>query len=455
VTIGTGQRHAGCMDCHDSHQARATADAAPYVTGTLGISTTGTCPTTMGGGNCGTATGSGTTWTSAMVGWKIQVGTDWYTVVQFTNATSMLVYPRPAATVASGSAYSVRPFYRATNVAGPALEGAWGAKLGGTLAAWTAPTTANFTKTRLTAGTDLEATLCFKCHSGYYWDTGTTPVSPSGFTYTTGTAAFTQGSATVTGTGTTWTAAHVGANIKNNASGVWYRITGRTSNTSITISPAAVATATTSAYTIQMAESDVAKEFNPANMSFHPILASASGNLGATNNILPPFSKGSLMQCSDCHESDVGTDPNGPHGSAAKFILKGPNTTWNNALATTSTGMPAGAFCANCHRPDFTGSRFTSVTEPKAIHTYSGHRVACFNCHAAVPHGGPRMGILVAPAGAAGAVGGTIAGWDTAAPYSQPPGTTSRLYLKSYPATNAAEWLQANCGCNGASGNGH
>jgi hypothetical protein len=211
----------------------------------------------------------------------------------------------------------------------------------------------------------------------------------------------------------------------------------------------AAASATASAYTIQMAESDVAREFNPSNVSFHPILASASGNLGATNNILPPFSKSSLMQCSDCHESDVGTDPNGPHGSAARFILKGPNTTWDNTLATTSTGMPTGAFCANCHRSDFTGSRFTSATEPKAIHTYSRHQVACFNCHAAVPHGGPRMGILVAPAGAATAVGGAIAGWDTAAPYSQPPGTTNRLYLKSFPATNAADWSQTNCGCNG------
>ena len=89
------------------------------------------------------------------------------------------------------------------NVAGPALQGAWGAKFGGTLAAWTAPTSANFTKTTITAGTDLEATLCFKCHTGYYWGTGTPPTSPTG----------------------------------------------------------------------GFAGTDVAKEFNPANVSFHPVLA--------------------------------------------------------------------------------------------------------------------------------------------------------------------------------------
>ncbi len=66
------------------------------------------------------------------------------------------------------------------NVAGPALQGAWGARLSSNPAFWTAPTSANFTKTTITAGTDLEATLCFKCHTGYYWGTGTPPTSPSG-----------------------------------------------------------------------------------------------------------------------------------------------------------------------------------------------------------------------------------------------------------------------------------
>jgi hypothetical protein len=377
----------------------------------------------------------------------------------------MLVYPRPAATVASGSAYSVRPFYRATNVAGPALQGVWGAQLSSNPAFWTTPASGNFAKQAITSGTSLEATLCFKCHTGYYWGTGVAPVSPSGFTYTTGTATALSAGTTVTGSGTTWTADHVGANIRNNAVGTWHVITARASNTSITISPAATA-AWSGAYTIQMAETDVAKEFNPANVgnyattgttswqagetagSFHPILASASGNLGATGNILPPFSPTSLMQCTDCHESDVNTDPNGPHGSAARFILKGPNTTWDSTVTATAAGMPAGTFCANCHRADFTGSRFFNSTATKANHLYDQHLVNCFNCHAAVPHGGPRPGLLVSPAGAAAAVGGPIAGWDTVAPYVQI-GAGNRLYLKTYPATNTTGWAQSNCGCNG------
>jgi hypothetical protein len=257
------------------------------------------------------------------------------------------------------------------NVAGPALQGAWGAKFGGTLAAWAAPTSANFTKTTLVAGTDLEATLCFKCHSSFY---GALPVAPSS-------------------------------------------------------SPA-------------FTETDTAKEFNPANVSFHPVLASAGGNLGATGNVKAPWTRTSLMTCSDCHESDVTTDPSGPHGSAAKFILKGPNTTWSSAVTNSQTGMPNGTFCINCHNQNFSGGRFLN-------HTVGNHAIACMNCHAAIPHGGPRPGMLVASAGAAAGVGGTIAGWDNAAPYWQG-GTTNRLYLKSYPATNTTAWSGSNCGCNGS-----
>ncbi len=538
VAAGAGQRHASCNDCHDPHAAQATVDPAPYTTGTVAISTSGTCPSTMGSGSCGTATGVGTTWTSAMVGRKLQVGTATYTVVTFTSATSMVVYPRPTTAVASGSAYAIRQYYRAGNVAGPAIVGSWGAQLSSNPAFWTTPATGNFTKQTLTA-TSLEATLCFKCHTGYYWGTGAPPAfpsaaptyttgtavaalngttvtgtstawnavnvgwtirnntvgvthtvtavasttsltispaataawtgaytmqAPSTFTYATGTAtapySATATSTTVTGAGTAWSATMVGAVIKNNTLGIWHRITAVGSATSITIAPAATA-AWTGAYTIQVMQgSDVAKEFNPANVGnyattgttswqtnetaggFHPVLATANGNLGATGNILPPFSRTTLMQCTDCHDSDAATDPNGPHGSAAKFLLKGPNTTWNSTIAIGGTsGMPTGTFCANCHRTDFVGGRFTA-------HTNGKHNIACMNCHAAVPHGGPRPGILAAGAGAAAAVGGTIAGWDTVAPYWQG-GTSGRLYLLTYPTSNTSAWAQSNCGCNG------
>jgi hypothetical protein len=281
-----------------------------------------------------------------------------------------------------------------TNLAGPPLEGAWGAQFVANAAFWNVTGTINFAKKVIVAGTDVEATLCFKCHSSYY---GTLPTSPSG----------------------------------------------------------------------GYAETDTAREFNPGNVGnfagswasgetaggFHPVLASAGTNLGAinmanlvtTNFAWRTTGARNLMTCTDCHESNATADPNGPHGSTAGFILRGPNTAWNNTLVATTTSMPAGTFCANCHSDTWANSRFPSSDS----HTSrSQHRVACQNCHARIPHGGPRPGILVAPAGAAAGVGGSISGWDTASPYSNP-GAGSRLYIVSYPGSNGVTWSQGNCGCNG------
>ncbi|HSN91980.1 MAG TPA: NapC/NirT family cytochrome c [Anaeromyxobacteraceae bacterium] len=278
-----------------------------------------------------------------------------------------------------------------SNAAGPPLEGAWGAQLSSNPAFWSNPAAGNFTKKVIVAGTDLEATLCFKCHSAWY---GTLPTSPSG----------------------------------------------------------------------GFAETDQAKEFNPANVGnfagtwasgetaggFHPVLATAGSNLGAVNlanlvttNVAWSTTARNLMTCSDCHESDGATDPNGPHGSAAAFLLRGPNTGWSGSTTMTSTGMPANTFCANCHSATFASSRFATH------YSRSNHRVACWNCHAAVPHGGPRPGMLVAAGGAAAGVGGVIAGWDQTAPYWGLASSTSKLYIASYPTNATTGWDQNNCGCNG------
>lgn len=255
-----------------------------------------------------------------------------------------------------------------TAFAGGQLQGAWGAKFGGTLAAWAVPTTANFTKTVMVAGTDLEATLCFKCHSAYY---GALPNSPSA------TPAF--------------------------------------------------------------AETDQAREFNPANPSFHPVLASNSATVGNTGNLIAPWARTSLMTCTDCHESNATADPNGPHGSTAGFILKGPNTTWGSGVLNSSTGMPAGTFCANCHNANFTGSRFPG-------HTNGQHNFACTGCHVLIPHGSGHVGLLVSLPGGAG--GNAVT---DAAPYV---GGTVRVGIFSYPANNTTNWDNPNCGCDSVS-NGH
>lgn len=273
------------------------------------------------------------------------------------------------------------------NAVAPSLEGAWGAQLSTNPARWAVPATGNFTKKTIVAG-DLEATLCFKCHSSYYWGGTATPPAASPIAPSSGAPGW--------------------------------------------------------------RETDQAQEFNPNNAStgatagsFHPVLASAGANLGATSNIKAPWTRTSTMTCSDCHASDQTTDPSGPHGSAAGFLLKGPNTTWNATIATGSGGMPAGTFCINCHNQNFTSSRFPAHT------TRSDHYIQCWNCHAAIPHGTARPGLLVA-------VDQSTYGDKTTdkAPWRQMPDATNRgLYIKSYPANNTTNWSQSNCGC--GTGGGH
>ena len=284
-----------------------------------------------------------------------------------------------------------------TSFAGPPLRGATGVKLPSFPAFWNAPAAGDFTAVAsVVSGTDLEAFVCMKCHTAAV---GTLPMSPSGgFTMT-----------------------------------------------------------------------DVAREFNPNNKGafsgtyvagqtaggFHPVFATTENNLGAiklTNLVTTNFpwstTTRNRMTCSDCHGSDLTTDPSGPHGSAAKFLLRGPNTLWNSSLKLSGSGMPAGTFCANCHSASFANSRFTS-------HTSNHSSAYCFDCHAAVPHGGPRPGMLISPKGVtAGAVPAQMADWDLqGSAYAQPPSWTSGLcYITSYPVNNTTNWGSSNCGCNGTGG---
>jgi Fibronectin type III domain/NapC/NirT cytochrome c family, N-terminal region len=177
------------------------------------------------------------------------------------------------------------------NVAGPSLQGAWGAKLSTNPALWAAPTSASFTKvTSIVAGTDLEASLCFKCHSSYYWGAGAPP-------------------------------------------------NGLSANGTVTTP----------------VETDVAMEFNPNNKSAHPVLVSLNNQTGSTApkalasaQMTAAWSAvgTQTMACSDCHGTDAAAPAaQGPHGSASAFMLKGTNKAWPNVLTSSFST----SFCANCH----------------------------------------------------------------------------------------------------------
>jgi predicted CXXCH cytochrome family protein len=240
-----------------------------------------------------------------------------------------------------------------------------------------------------TASAAYEYQICFKCHTSHD-SFGTT--RPGGVTtyYATGTAKFTNGSTTVAGTGTTWTSAMVGMYIQKDVASPAYRITAATA-TSITLANAYTGTtdATAAAYKITRQQTDLAVEFNPANRSGHPVVTGLNNYTGspapkalATTYLKAPWNSNvgtQTMMCSDCHNTD-GAAAQGPHGSAAQFMLKGTNpANWPNVTLTNFST----SWCANCH------NNFTSGPHGSNHSSY-----ACWNCHTVIPHGSKRSRLI-------------------------------------------------------------
>lgn len=143
--------------------------------------------------------------------------------------------------------------------------------------------------------------------------------------------------------------------------------------------------------------SDVGLEFNTKNHSFHPLVgaldvAGTGSSKLAAAQLTNGWSPGDTMYCSDCHGNVGAGIVQGPHGSATKWMLDGPNTAWPYTSSTnngTGSGTPftlggttSNLFCLNCH-PAPTAAASNNV------HQENNHSaVACVECHIRVPHGG-------------------------------------------------------------------
>jgi predicted CXXCH cytochrome family protein len=157
---------------------------------------------------------------------------------------------------------------------------------------------------------------------------------------------------------------------------------------------------------------DQAMEFNPANQSAHPVMASSNAQTGSTapksldpsqmtvqwNDVL-----NQTMYCSDCHGNDQptsATTPQGPHGSTAKYMLTGnakywplnpSNQPWSLNDIKTNVNWQNDLFCANCH-PMYSNGLFLNN-----VHTAAEHQtpdVKCVTCHVAIPHGAPHARLI-------------------------------------------------------------
>ncbi|MDL1967077.1 MAG: hypothetical protein LWW97_00670 [Deltaproteobacteria bacterium] len=140
---------------------------------------------------------------------------------------------------------------------------------------------------------------------------------------------------------------------------------------------------------------DTAKEFNPANASYHSV--EETGKASSYGTYVNHWNKDSLMYCSDCHGSEISSDPAGPHGSIIAHILKG---NYNRDTGKSSL-KTSGHLCFDCHDyqtykaagTNLGGSGFAELGYDN-LHTIHNDAV-CMDCHSALPHGINRKHLIV------------------------------------------------------------
>lgn len=170
--------------------------------------------------------------------------------------------------------------------------------------------------------------------------------------------------------------------------------------------------------TLPSGYTDQSLEFSPSNRAGHPVV---TGLNNYTNSSTPkPLVTAQLttswnspgtqtMYCSDCHGSENTSSPQGPHGSTAPHILKGPRTYWPagssgtlfslNDIRNNTNNWSTELFCVNCHplRPGTTW--LNNVHQEHDGRSYrpgnTNVNVYCVACHSAVPHGTKRSRLIV------------------------------------------------------------
>ncbi len=121
--------------------------------------------------------------------------------------------------------------------------------------------------------------------------------------------------------------------------------------------------------------------FSTGNPSYHPVVQSSPSP--DTVSLVPGYTRGSLIRCTDCHNNDAGpaaggSGPNGPHGSNNSFLLERNYTVQDGTPESAS----AYALCYKCHER-------TSILSDQSFEEHrkhiEGEDTPCAICHD--PHG--------------------------------------------------------------------
>lgn len=202
------------------------------------------------------------------------------------------------------------------------------------LANWGVPNAGTYAAIPSSTGATYEYEICLKCHSSYFWGTGTPPngISPNGVPNPVETDAaqeFNPGNAS----------------------------------------------------------------YHPVVATLNSGTGNGTQKALQADQLKAPWQSNrgnQTMMCSDCHNTDAASPAaQGPHGSAVAFMLRGPNTSWPPTDrfdgARRLPTVYATTFCANCH---------TYTTNNKAHAEHDNRALYCYSCHIVIPHGG-KLGRLI------------------------------------------------------------
>lgn len=118
-------------------------------------------------------------------------------------------------------------------------------------------------------------------------------------------------------------------------------------------------------------QTNTRKEFDPSNASFHPV--EFQGKLDHAS-LVAPYTEGSMIYCSDCHNNDDPNGPRGPHGSSFTPILERRlEMTDSNVYMTASF-----ALCYKCH--DEQRILSNAGFSKHSLHIVDA-QAACTTCH--------------------------------------------------------------------------
>ena len=136
----------------------------------------------------------------------------------------------------------------------------------------------------------------------------------------------------------------------------------------------------------QFSQPNTRLQFNPANVSYHPVLSAARSASGRT--LVSPWTPATQMTCGDCHNNDQGpgqngVGPRGPHGSRYSPLLER-----NLALMDFQPeSYNTYALCYKCHNQ---GAVLADQLHSRHVRDF---RTACSTCHDA--HGVESQGHLI------------------------------------------------------------